>query len=174
VRSRLAVAIGLGALLSGGCAYVDTPYTWVNLFDDYPATAKAPYVIYAGLWGGVTFPGPMSPGSSSGPQPTVPSSPNTAYVIVAPGWEGGAGCDAGTPPSLLVLQSRTGYGVSLSSTVDIHVDDATFAGNCAAGSHLTQSQADFITRLVFPCVFAGLSYDAETCTVHRAVDAGTD
>jgi len=50
----------------------------------------------------------------------------------------------------------------------IPVDDATFSGNCAAGSVLTQTQADFITRRVFATDFAGRHYDAATCTTTGA------
>jgi hypothetical protein len=64
--------------------------------------------------------------------------------------------------------------VSLGDTLHIPVDDATFTGNCAAGSFLTQAQADFITREVFPGDFASRSYDAATCTTTPIGDAGAD
>ena len=65
-----------------------------------------------------------------------------------------------------------GYGVDVSDTLDIPVSDATFTGNCGAGSFLTQSQADFITQFVFSDIFAGLQYDAATCTTIPIGDAG--
>jgi hypothetical protein len=70
------------------------------------------------------------------------------------------------------MQSRSGFAVHLNDTLHIPVDDADFAGNCATGSALTQSQADFITQLVFPGTFQGLQYDAATCTTTSVGDAG--
>lgn len=58
------------------------------------------------------------------------------------------------------------------NTLHIPVSDASFAGNCAAGGVLTQSQADFITQIVFPDVFGGFTYDAATCTTTPLGDAG--
>ena len=52
----------------------------------------------------------------------------------------------------------------LNNTLHIPVDDTTFVENCSAGSSLTQNQADFITQRVFASDFAGLNYDAQTCT----------
>jgi hypothetical protein len=54
------------------------------------------------------------------------------------------------------------------------VDDTDFAGNCATGSALTQSQADVITQLVFPSIFQGLQYDAATCRTTPVGDAGAE
>ena len=126
--------------------------TFVVLDNDYPATSWA-CRLQSRLAGRV-LPGRRSPpGSSSAPQDTVPASANTAYVVLAPA----AGTRrAGAPPtSFVVLQSKQGFGVDLSDYPRYPVSDATFAGNCAAGSFLTQSQADFITQLVFPDVFGG-------------------
>jgi hypothetical protein len=103
------------------------------------------------------------------PDDTVPASANTAYVILAPGWDP----KSPTPPTSLVgMQSRNGFGVELGDTLQIPVDDATFIGNCASGSSLSQAQADFITQFVFPSDFATLRYDAATCTTAPVGDAG--
>jgi hypothetical protein len=137
-----------------GC---DAPNTKVVLDNDYPpATAN---VIYQAFWQAVSFAKPILPGASSDPENTVAASDNSAYVVLAPGFFGGQ------PTSLVVLQSSGGFAVHLDETLHIPVDDQHFAGNCAAGSFLTQGQADFITQRVFAGLFAGLGYDAATCAV---------
>jgi hypothetical protein len=97
----------------------------------------------------------------------VAASDNTAYVVLAPGWDAAADGGAAVPASLVVLESRGGFAVHLDETLHIPVDDTTFAGDCAAGSTLAQAEADVVTALVFPDVFAGLAYDAATCTTTR-------
>lgn len=154
--------------LGYGC---NAPDTSVVLDNDYPSSAAAPIVVYQAYWPpqAVLFATPVPPGSSSSPQSTVPSSSNTAYAVLAPGWP----ADASIPPtSLVVVQSRSGFSVNLDNTLHIPVGDAKFIGNCAAGSFLSQSQADFITRLVFPTIFANLQYDAATCTTTAVGDGG--
>ncbi len=141
-----------------GC---DTPHTNVVVDNGYEASAPIPLVVYRAFWQAVAFTTPIAPGQSSDPQNTVAASPNTAYVILAPGWDPDGGT---TPTSLVVMQSLDGFSVSFDTTLHIAVDDATFIGNCAAGSHLSQDQADFITQRVFSSDFASLAYDAATCT----------
>jgi hypothetical protein len=159
------------ALLGTGCLNVDTPYTNVELVNDYPASASAPLVVYQAFWEAIAFSTPLPPGASSGPVTAVPASENTAYVVLAPGWDPAS---AAAPTSFVVLQSHGGFGVHLGDTVRIPVNDGTFDGNCAAGRALSQGQADFITRFVFPGTFAGVHYDAATCTTAPVSDAGTE
>jgi hypothetical protein len=162
------VASGLSvALCAAGCDA--PPSTGVELENKYPPSPTSPLVVYDAYWQAVSFrDAPLPPGSSSPPQVTVPCSANTAYVVLAPGWDP----TSATPPtSFIVLESRDGFGVDLGSTLDIPVDDSTFVGNCAAGSFLTQAQADFITQRVFPDDFATLSYSAANC-VTTAADGG--
>ena len=171
VAARGAAAALSCALLVLGCMNVDTTYTYVSLENNYPASARMPVVVLSGYWQAVAFSNPLPPGASSGPQATVPASENTAYVVLAPGWDP----TSSTPPtSFVVLQSRSGFSVALDETLHIPVDDSTFAGNCAAGSTLTQSQTDFITQIVFPSTFAGLGYDAATCATSSGSDGGTE
>ena len=163
------IALALGcALLWAGCD--PHPQSYVVVDNAYPPSSTRWLVVYQAFWQAVPFPNAIPPGASSGPQPTVPASDNTAYVVLAPGWDP---TSSTTPTELVVMQSWGGYDVHLSDTVHIPVDDTTFAGNCAAGSALTQEQADFITQLVFPGVFASLHYDAATCTTTPIGDAGT-
>jgi hypothetical protein len=165
-RARASVALVALAALGAGCD--QAPHTAVVLDDAYPASASSPLVVYRAYWQAVAFPVPIAPGSSSDPQPTVPASDNLAYVLVAPGWDPDA---SATPSSLVVLQSRSGFGVHFNDTLHIPVSDATFAGDCASGSPLTQDQADFITQRIFPCDFAALRYDAASCTTTPIPDA---
>ena len=111
---------------------------------------------------------PIPPGGSSGPLSTIAASDNTAYVVLAPGWDP---TSAAPPTSFIVMQSKTGLSVHLNETLHIGVDDEHFAGNCLAGSHLTQKQADFITQFVFPGTFGAIRYDAATCTATPIGDA---
>jgi hypothetical protein len=148
-----------------GC---DTPHTDVVLDNDYPASQTDALVVYRATWQAITFQDPVAPGSSSDPRSTIAASENTAYVVLTPGWDPAG---AAAPTSFVVLQSRQGFAVHLNNTLHIPVDDATFLGNCGAGSFLTQPQADFITQLVFPGVFTSLHYDAATCTTTPIGDA---
>jgi hypothetical protein len=165
-RSRPTSRRGAGALarlflvvaLATGC---DTPSTVVILDNAYPPSAPVPLVVAAAHWQAVNFPAPVVPGASSEPYPTAPASANTAYVLLAPGWDPSA--DAGWG-SLLVLQSRAGLEVHLAQTLHVVVDDTNFLGNCAAGNPLSQDEADFLTQRVFAADFAGRGYDATTCT----------
>jgi hypothetical protein len=154
--------------LAGGCD--QAPHTAVILENGYPSSATQPLVVYQAYWQAVAFTDPLEPGASSAPQTTEPTSAGTAYVVLAPGWDPEL---SATPTSFVVMQSSSDLSVSANYTLRIPVNDTTFAGNCAAGSFLTQAQADFITQRVFPCAFASFTYDAATCTViPRAYDAG--
>ena len=149
-----------------GSSACESPHTFVVFDNDYPPAARM--IVYRATWQAIAFQDSIAPDRSSGPQSTIAASENTAYAILAPGWDS----DGGSPPrTLIVLQSREGFAVHLNNTLRIPIDDASFAGNCAAGSTLTQAQADFITQLVFPDVFASLHYDAATCTVTPMGDA---
>ncbi len=150
-------AVFIGPLVNG----CDTPQTYVVLDNQYPPSMTRPLVVYHAFWQAVPFQTPVPPGSSSDPQSTVAASANTAYAVLAPGWDP----TTTTPPmSFVVMQSRDGFAVHLNETLHIPVNDTTFAGNCTAGSSLSQDQADFITRRVFLMDFAGLEYDAAHCT----------
>jgi hypothetical protein len=154
IRTLYAVALAAAAV---GC---DAPSTNVVLDNRYPPSASDAQVVYRAVWQAVTFVNPVAPGASSDPESTIAASANTAYVLLAPGFvDGGA-----APASFVVLQSRGGFDVHLNQTLHIPVDDDTFAGRCAAGSMLTQDEADFIAGRVFAAQLAGRHYDAATCT----------
>lgn len=163
--------LALGALTQGCDA---RPVTTVTITNHYSATSTAPLVVYRARWQAVTFAEPVTPGSSATAQTTVSASKNTAYVVLAPGWDPAS---LSPPRSLVVMQSRDDFEVHLDDALDILIDDANFIGNCVAGSFLSLEQADFITRLVFPADFASLRYEPATCAVTPVVgqgDAGAD
>ena len=157
-RSYRLAAIAIGMI--AGC---DTPTTSVIFENDYPAASKL--VIYEAFWQSVALTVPVAPTMSSDPLPALAASSNPAYVVLAPGWDPAS---TAPPTSFVILQSRDGFALHFNSTLHIPVDDTTFEGNCAAGSLLMQPQADFITERVFQATFAGLSYDAATCTTTSA------
>lgn len=169
------VKVASAALVVATCvACGDTPHTHVALDNAYPASSKL--VVYEAFWQAVPFGQATSPpsnaippGASSGLQSTVAASNNTAYVVLAPGWDPAGGT---APTSLVVMESKSGFAVHWNDTLHIPVDDAHFVGNCAAGSKLPQKDADFVTQLVFPGTFASFRYDAATCTVTPSGDAG--
>jgi hypothetical protein len=152
------------ALAATAC---DTPHTDVVFDNHYPASPTA-MVVYRAAWQAVIDNAGIPPGESSNAQSTVGASENTAYVVLAPGWDPASHT---APSSIVVLQSRQGFAVHLNNTLHIPIDDATFAGNCGAGSFLSQTQADFITQLVFPGDFTYLRYDAATCSTSLLGDA---
>ncbi|MEI8258927.1 MAG: hypothetical protein WCJ30_24930 [Deltaproteobacteria bacterium] len=145
------------ALLGSSC---DTPQTFVLLENRYAPSPTGALVVYRAFWHAVSFGAPVLPGASSDPQPTVPASATTAYVLLAPGRDPSS---TTSPGSFVVMQSRDGFGLHLNETLRIGVDDTTFVGNCAAGSPLTQEQADFITQRVFPGEFSTRRYDPAIC-----------
>jgi hypothetical protein len=133
----------------------------------YPATTSGAVIVYRGFWQAVALSDPLMPGASSGPQDTA--SPNTAYVLLAPGWNPASGS---TPEVLEAVRSRAGFAVHLGTTVDIPVSDAEFDGSCTAGSHLSRAEADFITQRVFADDFAGRRYDPATCMTSPPLAGG--
>ncbi|HSQ62164.1 MAG TPA: hypothetical protein VLM85_03080 [Polyangiaceae bacterium] len=161
-----ASAISFAAVASG----CDKPNTTVIVDNDYPPSSTQALVVYRVHWQAVNFAQPIAPGASSEPEPTVPASGNTAYVLLAPGWDP---TSSASPTSFVVMESSSGFGVHLGDTLHIPVDDATFYGNCAANSFLSPSEADFITRQVFPSELAGLAYDPTTCTTTTIGDGAS-
>lgn len=152
---KLGLAFGCALLACGW----DTPHTEVVIANAYPSSTAN--VIYEAYWLDNSFTTPIPPGTSSAPLASLFASPNAAYVLLAPGWDPSSST---APTSFVVLESEGGFELDFDNTLTITVDDATFNGNCAAGSYLAQAEADFITQRVFAQTFAGLHYDAATCT----------
>ena len=148
------------ALVGFAC---EVPTTVVAVENQYPTASND--VVYRAFWQAVRFDMPLAPGNTSDELPTVPASANTAYALLAPGFDPAS---TTRPTSIVVLESKSGFSIPLDTTLHIPIDDTTFAGNCAAGSFLSQDQADFVTERVFQADMTGLIYDAATCTTRSA------
>ena len=166
-------ALLLTALLAAGCNSGDATNAVID--DGYPGPTDAgdatkAIAVYRGWWLVATFPAPVGGGAESGSERVVPGS-DYAYMLLAPGWDPSSGS---APPLLLPAMSKDQLSVARGDTLHIQVDDAHVVGNCAAKQPLTQAQADFITQSIFPGPFAGMTYDAATCTATPVGDAGAD
>jgi hypothetical protein len=150
-----AVSWGL-VLASASLLSCDTPHTEAVLTNAYNDA-----VVYAASWSVVKFPGPLAPGASTEAQTAIAASANTAYAVLAIGWDPASP----TPPtSLVVVESASGYDLHWDSTLTITASDEAFVGHCGASPLMPQADADFITQRIFPELFAGHTYDASTCT----------
>lgn len=158
--TRYLSGIAMGTLLALSPSGCDAPSTRVIVENRFSPSANS-YVIYRAFWQAVSFTTPIAPGSSSDPANTIAASDNTAYAVVAPGWDPQS---PAAPTSFILLQSEHGFSVHVNETLDIPIDDLLFSGNCAVGRPLDQDQADFLTQRVFAGVFDGLGYDAATCS----------
>jgi hypothetical protein len=168
----LATTVALASCCCAAIAFAceKAPETTVAIENRYPQSPTNALVIYRASYKeigetrgttGAAFDQPIPPVASSEPQSVVSASENTAYVLLAPGWDPAS---SAPPTSFIVMQSRVGFALRLNETLRIPVDDTTFAGNCAVGSFLTQPEADFITQRIFPTEFATFGYDAASCT----------
>lgn len=167
-RIRQHYALIAALLAVSGC---DTPHTSVIVENRYSTSEPTPFVVYKAHWLATRFEDPLLPGEVSAEQTSFSASPNTAYALIAPGWDPAAGA----PTSFLLLQSRGDFALSFNDTLRIPIDDAHFTGNCAVRSRLTQEQAEFIAQQVFPSDLSSFKYDALTCkTSINPADGGAD
>lgn len=126
-------------------------------------------IVYKTWWETTLFTEPVAPMTTSSELRTVPER-DTAYAILAIGWDPASGI---APTKLLPVRSKDTLAVSRGEVLRIVLSDATFVGNCAANQPLSQEEADFITRRIFPGEFAARTYDAKTCT-SSPIDDGKD
>jgi hypothetical protein len=144
--------------------------------DDFPpaGTAASPTAgtsVFKVWWVTSLLPDPVAPGGEGQTERAVPAS-DFAYAVLAPGW---APSSATPPTALLPAKSTAPLTAGRGETLHVHVSDTTFTGDCAAGSALTQDDADFITQRIFSGEFAGVAYEAATCTrAASTVDAGDE
>ena len=157
-------------LAAVGC---DTPdATTIVVDNDYAITPDggdpgAEITVFKVLWSDSLLADPVPPGSEGAPERTVLNT-DFAYALLAPGWDPGS---SSLPPKLLPAKSLGKLTVARGDLLHVHVSDATFAGNCAAGKALSQDDADFVTQRLFPGDFPSGSYDAMTCSVRGGGDA---
>ena len=132
-------------------------------------------VIYKAWWAATLFDAPVLPGEASDEQRSVPET-DFVYALLAPGWDP----DSGSPPArLIAVKSKQKLVANRGDTLHIVVSNGTFAGSCDAAQPLSQEDADFITRRIFPGDFANVTYDARMCASlvpapDPAADAGRD
>ena len=121
------------------------------------------------VWYATTlFRDPLGPGEASAPERTVPGTA-MAYAVLAVGWDPSSNA---TPTEFVPVQSRARLAVDRGDTLRIEVSDRTFDGRCGGSRPLSQSDADFITQRIFPAEFAGVTYDAATCTARASTNDG--
>jgi len=169
------------ALLLGSLAAFVTPFacetgaaTYAVIDDAYPAPADDAgagprNVVYRGWWTVTYFATPVTAGGESAANRVIPAT-DYAYVVLAPGWDPASGSP---PATLLPMRTTDKVSVARGDTLHITISDATAIGNCAAGQPLTQDEADLVTRSIFPAEFAGVTYDARTCTSTPIADGGS-
>jgi hypothetical protein len=116
------------------------------------------------------MPDAVAPASEGERQRTVPNT-DYAYVVVAAGWDP---TSSNPPTKLYPMKSLAPFRAGRGDILHIHVSDATFGGNCAAGHPLSQADADFVTERIFPGEFGGGTYDANTCTFTPLADSGAN
>jgi hypothetical protein len=170
-RSFLTLTTAL-ALLSG--CETGTP-THALVENAYPPAADGgaladQLIVYRLWWTTTLFHRAIPPGQSSDEQRVV-NDRDYAYALVARGWDPGA---SARPEQLSAMRSRDELSVERGATLQIRVSDQTFLGNCAADQPLSQADADFVTQRIFPGEFAGLSYDAASCTTSQLAADGGD
>jgi hypothetical protein len=122
--------------------------------------------VFKVWWVTSLLPDPVAPGGEGQAERTVPAT-DFAYAVLAPGW---APSSTTAPSRFLAAKSSVALSASRGDTLHVHVSDATFVGDCAVGAPLTQGDADFITQRIFPGEFAGVVYDAATCTTSALPD----
>lgn len=159
-----AASLAAGAALTG-CDTPDPTHAVVeNAYPEPPPDGggggAAGVIVFKTWWVATLFADPVLPATISAEQPAVPET-GPAYVLLAPGWDP----ESGTAPARLVpVISKAPLRAVRGTTLRIQVSDETFVGNCGAGQPLSQEDADFVTQRIFPGAFAGVTYDARTCT----------
>jgi len=153
----------------------ETPTT-ASVRNDYAAVADGgdvatQNVVYRVWFATTLFTDPVAPGQTSAELRTVPTA-DYVYALLAVGWDPASGA---APTKLVPLRSKGRLDVARGDLGLIAVSPATFDGDCASGGRLSQEDADFVTQRIFPGPFAGLRFDAATCTAAPvAGDAGAD
>jgi hypothetical protein len=170
---RLPVLLALCLAAGVGCSS-ENP-TEVVADNDYPAVpdggdSTTEMTVYKVWWMTTLMPDAVMSGDEGQPQRTVPGA-GVAYAVLAPGWDPRS---AAPPSRFLAARSAASLTAKRGDTLHVRVSDATFDGNCAAGNPLSQAEADFVTERIFPAEFAGLVYDAATCSARLAPEGGAD
>jgi hypothetical protein len=156
----VSLALALLSLALNACATPDPSLAVVENAYPIPGSPAEQTTVYKAWWSVTEFTDPVAAGHSSDDERVVPAS-DYAYLLLAPGWDPAS---TQPPPRLLVARTKTKLSVKRGERLHIVVDDSTVDGSCTAGMPLSQEDADLITQRIFPGSFAGLRYDAATCT----------
>ena len=147
---------------STGCN-TSEPTTAV-LSNEYPSVSDATSAelmpVYKGWWSVAQFPEAVPAGQVSDPVRIVQGS-DYGYALLAPGWDAATGAP---PTTLIPLRSAQKLSVDRGELLTFVVSERATVGDCKASVPLSQDDADFITQRIFPGEFAGLAYDAASCT----------
>lgn len=159
MRTRLAsLALAVFGAVANACATSDP--TDAVLDNDYAAdTDGSGVTVYSGWWSVATFLDPVPPGQESRPVRVVQGT-DYGYALLARAWTPGSG----SPVDLVPVRSRGELFVERGDTLHFRVSPTSVDGDCATGVPLSQADADFITQRIFPGAFAGVTYDAATCS----------
>ncbi|HEX2674498.1 MAG TPA: hypothetical protein VHM25_26665 [Polyangiaceae bacterium] len=162
--STILVRVSIACLpFSTGCNPSE-PTTAV-LSNEYPAqksdaSSADSMPVYKGWWSVAQFPEAVPAGLVSDPVRIVEGS-DYGYALLAPGWD----MTTGVPPTTLIpLRSAQKLSVGRGELLTFAVSEGATVGDCQASRPLSQDDADFITQRIFPGEFAGLTYDAASCT----------
>ncbi len=170
----LSISLILAAIAIVSLVGCDDTETTAVVDNAYPTSADGgvdplnSIVVYRGWWLVTVFADPIAAGATSDAHRVVDGL-DTAYFVLAPGWDPASGIE---PTVLIPAKTNTAIGVSRGDELHITVDDAHVTGNCVAKHPLSQADADFITKNIFPAEFAGFTYDAATCTLAPISDGG--
>jgi hypothetical protein len=166
-------ALGL-ALSLGACQTPDA--SGAILANEYPPVVdggdpSTEMTIYKAWYAVSYFADPIAPGQDSQANRMVPVD-DYVYLLLAPGWDPSSSV---LPTKLIAVETITTHPITRGEVVRVPIRPETIKGNCAAGSPLSQAEADFLTTQIFPEDFAGSHYDAATCTATLPpADAGAD
>jgi hypothetical protein len=161
--STIVVLASIACLpFSTGCD-TSEPTTAV-LSNEYPPVSEAGAAdsmpVYKGWWSVAQFPEAVPAGQVSDAVRIVEGS-DYGYALLAPGHA----VATGAPPTALVaLRSSQKLSVGRGELLTFVVSPRATVGDCKTSQPLSQDDADFITQRIFPVEFAGLRYDAATCT----------
>jgi hypothetical protein len=166
MKTLLAPLVLFAASSLAGCE-TDTPTRVVvtNGFRAIPDSGprQDEVTVYRGWYVTTSFVDPVAPGTASSEQRTIPAT-DYAYFVLAEGWDP---ADVKPPTRLIPIRSKSKLSVARGATLQIEVSDSAFLGRCGFEKTLSQSDTDFITQRLFPVEFAGVTFDAATCTPTR-------
>jgi len=145
--------------------------TTAVLSNEYSASTDARSAtampVYKGWWAVAQFPDPVAAGQVSDPVRIVPGR-DYGYALLAPGWDPST---EALPGALIPVRSAHELSVERGELLTFVVSEQATVGDCGAGKPLSQEDADYVCQRIFPEVFAGLRYDAASCTTAPARDA---